>query len=269
MGVCERQPLQHAARRLEVEFGFPGKARHYVAAYARRRHQLCRRRDERVDVLDGVWTAHVLQDAVRPRLDRRVEKAADVLAFRHRLHRLHRAGARLHGAEADARLRAGCRRKRRDQVGKPLPLGGVEREAASGDDDFVVAGVHEPARLVHEIRKGDRDRLAAELRHYAEGALSVAAVLRLQVGARGPRRSGVAALCPFVGAPVLEASLDPYAGHRMKAAQPGYQQLAVALGAGRHRTAADDEEVGLVVAPRHLPSLCDVVGLLLECLCLV
>ena len=161
-----------------------------------------------------------------------------------------------------------------DEVRKAFALRGEKREIASRDDNLAVAGVDEAPGAVQKRVERFGLRSAAEFRDDAEGALSGAAVLHLQVGARGAhgygRGLGRRDLGPSKdGDRGLEASADLDRNHGVMALEVVDELLAVVLRACGHGAAADDEQVGVRVLFGKLPSARQVVGLHLKRLCLV
>ena len=203
-----------------------------------------------------------------------MEEAADVCLAGHDCDNLSCDVGRFKGAKSDAAFwREGGERVH--ELWKALPIRGVKRKVAASDDDFVVADVDEAFCLVENGIEIHGRRLAPELRDYAEGAFTCTAVLYLEIGTGRPRGDGCAALRVSKGdmrlgrgdsrrASGSDATLDQKPCVWILLSYVRYELFAVALGALRHRAAADYYDVGVRMAVCKFPSASEILGLLLK-----
>ena len=181
---------------------------------------------------------------------------------------------RFKGAKSDAAVwREGGERVQ--ELWKALPIRGVKRKVAASDDDFVVADVDEAFCLVESGIEIHGRRLAPELWNYAERAFSGAAVLHLEICASRPRGDGRAALRvskgdmwlgrgDFRGASGRDAAFDQKPCVWILLSDVRDELFAVALGASRHRAAADYYDIGVRMFVCKFPSASEILGLLLK-----
>ena len=185
----KRVALEHSPRRHEVEVAFAWESCHEVASYAGIGNLPLYRANQLFYLLRGVGPFHRDENPVCRGLHRNVHEAADIRLAGHDCDYIHRDFGWFKGAEPDAAVwRKGGERVHK--FWKPLASRGVEREVAASHDDFVVAYVYEALRLVENCVEIHGRRLAPELRDYAEGAFSGAAVLHLEIGAGRSRGNG-------------------------------------------------------------------------------
>ena len=207
----------------------------------------------------GIGTIHSLQDSVRSRLERDVERTADVGVGRQTIEDAVVADAWLEGTEAHAVDRTGrggkfvcASRGRRqfgqggEEIGEVMARIAIEREIAAGDDELAETGIQKGACAIENGWEGERCRRAPELGHDAKGAAAIAAILDfymcttlMVVGIKG--LGGFRGFRGFKGA--REATCDDDFRQGKLFSQSGDGLFAFVLRLGCHAATTHDDTV--------------------------
>ena len=204
-------------------------------------------------VVGGVAPVHGLEHRISARLHREMQERHQLVDAAVRLDQVGGHVAGMRGGVTDARevVDFGQRPDQSGQAPRPLvgSVAAVSVDVLTEQDDLARAGVDQAARFGEDRRCGARRFRASGVRHHAERAELVAALLD------GKERGDAGRACQLLGQ-TIELALDREVGieHAALRARPPVQQLGQAVIGLRPDHDVDERrslEQGLALSLRH------------------